>query len=177
MIGMNIYTKTGDRGKTSLYDNTRLFKDDIRVESYGTIDELISFIGLAKNYVEDEAIHKTLEEIQNKLFTVTTNLATKDKAKIKFYIEEKDIEELERIVDLYMAKLKDATGFIVPGTNKKSAYIHVARTICRRGERRIITLAQSEEVDPLLIKYVNRLSDTLYAIGRYLEEDEIKVSY
>ena len=174
---MNIYTKTGDRGKTSLYDNTRLFKDHIRVESYGTIDELISFIGLAKNYVEEEEIYRILEEIQNKLFTVTTNLATKDKEKIKFHIEEKDIKRLEGIVDLYMGKLKDPTGFIVPGTNKKSAYIHVARTVCRRGERRIISLAQSEEVDPLLIKYVNRLSDTLYAIGRFLEEEQRKVSY
>lgn len=174
---MDIYTKTGDRGKTSLYDNTRLFKDHKRVESYGTIDELISFIGLAKNYVEDQEIYKILEEIQNKLFTVTTNLATKDKEKIKYHIEEKDIEKLEEIVDIYMEKSNTNTGFIVPGTNKKSAYIHVARTICRRGERRIITLAQSEEVDPLLIKYVNRLSDTLYAIGRFLEENEVKVSY
>lgn len=174
---MDIYTKTGDRGKTSLYDNTRLFKDDKRVESYGTIDELMSFIGLAKNYVEDREIYKILEEIQNKLFTVTTNLATKDKDKIKHHIEEKDIEKLEKIVDLYMGKLKDSTGFIVPGTNKKSAYIHVARTVCRRGERRIITLAQVEEIDPLVIKYVNRLSDSLYAIGRYLEEHQTKVMY
>lgn len=174
---MRIYTKTGDKGKTSLYDDTRLFKDDIRVESYGTIDELISFIGIGKNYVEDKAIYTILEDIQNKLFTVTTNLATKDREKIKFTIEEKDIEGLEVIVDTYMGKLNNPTGFIVPGSGKKSAYIHVARTICRRGERRIISLARSEEVDPLLVKYVNRLSDTLYAIGRFLEEKEIKVQY
>lgn len=174
---MNIYTKKGDKGKTSLYDNTRLFKDDIRVESYGTIDELISFLGIAKNYVEDEEIHSILENTQNKLFTVTTNLATKDKDKVKFHIEEKDIEVLEEIVDVYMGRLKDPTGFIVPGSGKKSAYIHVARTICRRGERRIISLAREEEVDPLVIKYVNRLSDTLYALGRYLEEEEMKVKY
>lgn len=174
---MDIYTKTGDKGKTSLYDNTRLFKDDIRVESYGTIDELISFLGIAKNYAEDKEIYDLLEEIQNKLFTVTTNLATKDKSKIKFHIEEKDIEDLEKIVDIYMGRLNNPTGFIVPGSNKKSAYIHVARTICRRGERRIITLRRSEEVDPLVVKYVNRLSDTLYAIGRYLEEDQMEVKY
>lgn len=174
---MTIYTKTGDKGKTSLYDDTRLFKDDIRVESYGTIDELISFIGLAKNYVEDAEIYDILKTIQNKLFTVTTNLATKDKSKIKYTIEEKDIENLEAIVDLYMGKLKNPTGFIVPGSGKKSAYIHVSRTVCRRGERRIISLAKIEEVDALLVKYVNRLSDTLYAIGRFLEEDEVKVSY
>ncbi|OLS03022.1 cob(I)yrinic acid a,c-diamide adenosyltransferase [Tissierella creatinophila] len=174
---MDIYTKTGDRGKTSLYDNTRLFKDDIRVESYGTIDELISFLGIAKNYVDDKEIYNILEEIQNKLFTVTTNLATKDKTKIKFYIEEIDIKRLEEIVDIYMGRLDNPKGFIVPGSSKKSAYVHVARTICRRGERRIITLARNEDIDQLVIKYVNRLSDTLYAIGRYLEEDEIKVKY
>ena len=174
---MDIYTKTGDKGKTSLYDNTRLFKDDARVESYGTIDELISFLGIAKNYSEDKEIYNLLEEIQNKLFTVTTNLATKDKSKIEFHIEEADIEHLEDLVDIYMGKLNNPTGFIVPGSNKKSAYIHVARTICRRGERRIITLGKIEEVDPLVVKYVNRLSDTLYAIGRYLEEEQIEVKY
>ncbi len=174
---MNIYTKKGDKGKTSLYDDTILFKDDIRVESYGTIDELISFLGIAKNYVEDEEIHKILETTQNKLFTVTTNLATKDKEKVNFHIVEKDIEDLEEIVDIYMGRLDNPTGFIVPGSGKKSAYIHVARTICRRGERRIITLSREEEVDPLVIKYVNRLSDTLYALGRYLEEKEMKVQY
>ncbi len=174
---MGIYTKTGDKGKTSLYDDTRLFKDHIRVESYGTIDELISFLGLAKNYVEDKSIYKTLENIQNKLFKVTTNLATKDKSKIKAHILEEDIEELEELIDVYMGKLNNPTGFIIPGSGRKSAYIHVARTVCRRGERRIISLAQREEVDPLIIKYVNRLSDTLYAIGRFLEESEIKVSY
>ena len=89
---MNIYTKKGDKGKTSLYDDTRLLKDDARVESYGTIDAWISFMGIAKNYVEDKEIFDILEEIQNKLFTVTTNLATKDVEKIKFFIEEKDID-------------------------------------------------------------------------------------
>lgn len=174
---MTIYTKTGDKGKTSLYDETRLFKDDIRVESYGTIDELITFLGLAKNYVEDKAIYDILENIQNKLFVVTTNLATRDKEKVKHTIKEKDIEDLEETIDIYMSKLGNPSGFIVPGTGKKSAYIHVARTVCRRGERRIISLAKEEEVDSLLVKYVNRLSDTLYAIGRFLEESEVKVKY
>ena len=86
-------------------------------------------------------------------------------------------KELEELIDVYMGKLNNPTGFIIPGSGRKSAYIHVARTVCRRGERRIISLAQREEVDPLIIKYINRLSDTLYAIGRFLEESEIKVSY
>lgn len=174
---MKIYTKKGDKGETSLFDNKRVPKDHIRVESYGTIDELGSFIGLAKNYVEDKEIYEILEGIQNKLFTLASNLATEDKEKIKVYIEEEDIEELESLIDKYMGKLDNPHGFIIPGTNKKSAYLHIARTICRRGERRIITLSREAEIDHLIIKYVNRLSDSLYAIGRYLEDTEIKVNY
>lgn len=174
---MKIYTKKGDRGETSLFDNKRVSKDDIRVESYGTIDELGSFIGLAKNYVEDEEIYNTLQEIQNKLFTVASYLATEDKEKIKFYIKEEDIDYLENLVDKYMGSLDNPKGFIVPGTNKKSAHLHVARTICRRGERRIITLAKQVDIDSLVIKYVNRLSDTLYAIARSLETEQVDVIY
>ena len=177
MTSMKIYTKKGDKGETSLFDNKRVAKDHIRVESYGTIDELVSFIGLAKNYVEDEELYEILEGIQNKLFTLASNLATEDREEIKIRIEEKDIEELEKLIDKYMGKLQNPNGFIVPGTNKKSAYLHVARTICRRGERKIITLSRVEEIDPLIVKYVNRLSDTLYAIGRYLEDKEVKVKY
>lgn len=174
---MDIYTKKGDKGETDLYDGARIFKDDIRVESYGTIDELISYMGLAKHYVEDETIYLILEDIQNKLFTITANLATRDKEKIKYSIQNLDIKKLEQTVDIYMGRLSTPSGFIVPGSNKKSAYIHVARTICRRAERRIVTLSRSEDIDPLITKYINRLSDTLYAIGKYLEEKQIKVKY
>ena len=174
---MKIYTKTGDKGETSLFDNVRVSKDDIRVESYGTIDELNSFLGLSKNYVEDEEIYDILFKIQNKLFVVASNLATEDKNKVKYNIEEEDISYLEEVVDIYMGKLNNPTGFIVPGSGKGSGHLHVARTICRRGERNIISLSRIAEVDPLVLKYVNRLSDTIYAIARYLEEDERKVDY
>lgn len=174
---MKIYTKTGDKGSTSLFDNVRVSKDDIRVESYGTVDELGTLMGLAKNYVEDSEMYNTLEDIQNKLFTVATNLATEDPSKVKFHINEEDILALEKIVDNYMGKLKNPTGFIVPGSGKKSAHLHVARTVCRRAERRIISLSGIAEVDPLVIKYVNRLSDALYAMARFSEEKEIKVEY
>ncbi len=174
---MNIYTKTGDKGETSLFDNKRVSKDDIRVESYGTIDELGSWIGLTKNYVEDKEMYDTLQDIQNKLFTVASTLATEDQSKIKHHILVEDIDHLEGIVDYYMGKLNNPKGFIVTGSNKKSAYIHVARTVCRRGERRIISLAKLANIDPLVIKYVNRLSDTLYAMARYLENEEIEVKY
>lgn len=174
---MNIYTKTGDKGSTSLFDNVRVSKDDIRVESYGTIDELGTWLGLAKNYVDDEEMYNTLQSIQNKLFTVATNLATEDLSKVKYHIVEEDILGLENIVDNYMGRLNNPTGFIVPGSGKKSAYLHVARTVCRRAERRIVSLSGVAEVDLLVIKYVNRLSDALYAMARFSEEKEIRVKY
>lgn len=174
---MKIYTKTGDEGTTSLFDNKRVPKDHIRVESYGTIDELVSFLGLAKNYMDDKEIYSIIEEIQNKLFTVATNLATQDKDKVKYHILEEDIKYLEDNIDEYMNRINNPTGFIVPGSGKKSGYLHVCRTIARRAERRIISLSSQEDIDPLVLKYVNRLSDLLYAIARYLEEEEIKVVY
>lgn len=174
---MNIYTKTGDKGETSLFDNKRVSKDDIRVESYGTVDELGSWIGLAKHFVEDDDIYNILQDIQNKLFTIASNLATEDQTKVKHHIVDEDIKYLEEIVDYYMGKLDNPKGFIVTGTNKKSAYIHVARTVCRRAERRIISLSKIAEINPLVIKYVNRLSDTLYAMARFLEEDQMEVKY
>ena len=174
---MNIYTKTGDKGTTSLFDNKRVPKDDIRVESYGTVDELVSFLGLAKNYVEDKDIYNIIHEIQNKLFIVASNLATEDQSKIKHRIKEKDIKYLEDNIDKYMGKLKEPTGFIVPGSGKGSGYLHVCRTVCRRAERRIITLGAYSAVDPLVIKYINRLSDLIYALARFLEEEEVSVKY
>lgn len=174
---MNIYTKGGDKGKTSLFDNVRVEKDDIRVESYGTVDELGSWLGLAKNYVEDEEMYVQIESIQNKLFVVASNLATEDPSKVSHTMNEKDIENLEKIVDHYMGLLNNPKGFIIPGSNKNSAYLHVARTVCRRAERRIISLSKLVEVDPLLIKYVNRLSDTIYAMARYSEDRQVKVDY
>lgn len=174
---MTIYTKTGDKGKTSLYDNKRVFKDDIRVEAYGTVDELGSFLGLAKNYVEDPEMYNYIHDIQNKLFTVASILATEDTEKVKHHIVEKDIKDLENIIDIYMGRLGDPTGFIVNGSGKKSAHIHVARTICRRAERRIITLSGQVEIEPLVIKYVNRLSDALYSMARFSEEKEVSVKY
>jgi len=174
---MKIYTRTGDKGTTSLFDNKRVPKDHIRVESYGTIDELVSYLGLAKNYMEDKEIYDLIEKIQNKLFVVANNLATEDKSKVKYHIQEEDIKFLEENIDKYMDKLGNPTGFIIPGSGKKSGYLHVCRTICRRAERRIITLSSEADIDPLVMKYVNRLSDLIYAIARYLEEKEVKVNY
>jgi len=173
---MGIYTKTGDKGKTSLFDSKRVTKDDIRVESYGTVDELGTFLGLAKNYVDDE-LRDRIYTIQNKLFTVATNPGTEDQSKVAHRMKEEDIKYLEDTIDEFMGRLNNPTGFIVPGSNISSAYLHVARTVCRRAERRIISLTGIAEVDPLVVKYVNRLSDAIYAMARYSEEEQREVKY
>ncbi|MBU5677267.1 cob(I)yrinic acid a,c-diamide adenosyltransferase [Alkaliphilus sp. MSJ-5] len=168
---MRIYTKTGDSGETSLYDGKRVKKDDIRVESYGTIDELNSMLGLARNFIDDKEIVEIIYRIQRELFNVAGELATENSEKFKGKVAEEQIKYLEETIDSYLEKMPKMDKFIIPGTNKASASLHVARTICRRAERRILTLKKEEYVSDILIKYVNRLSDTIYALARYLESD------
>lgn len=171
-----IYTKGGDKGDTSLYDQIRVSKDDIRVESYGTVDELGAALGVAKNYTEEE-MKAHIEAIQHKLFTVASNLATHDQKKVPVMITEKDITNLEHIVDKYMDATPRQSCFILNGSTKAAGFLHMARTVCRRAERRAISLASVAEVNPLVIKYLNRLSDTIYAMARYSEESEECVKY
>lgn len=168
---MKIYTKTGDKGQTGLYDGTRIDKDSMRVESYGTIDELDSSLGFARNFIEDNEIVDIIYQIQRDLFDVAAQLATIDKNKLPKEITEYNIKFLEDTIDCYIEKIPKIDKFIIPGSNKACAALHVSRTICRRAERRILTLARHEEVSPLLIKYVNRLSDCIYSLARYLETD------
>lgn len=168
---MKIYTKTGDKGQTSLYDGTRIDKDSLRVESYGTVDELNSSIGFAIRFVEDENIKESLKKIQMRLFFVAGELATVEEGKYKYKVKEEDILALEKIIDDYIPKINGADKFIVPGSSNAAAALHVARTICRRTERRIITLKRNEEVSDVLLKFINRLSDVLYTYARYLESD------
>lgn len=168
---MKIYTKTGDKGKTSLYDSIRVDKDSIRVEAYGTVDELNSYLGMARSFCEDEEIKLILFNIQRRLFDVAGELATLDSSKFPEKINEDNIKSLEKIIDSYLLKMNkdEAFKFIIPGSNKSSATLHVARTICRRAERRILTLSKTEEISTLLIKYINRLSDVIYTLARFLE--------
>lgn len=168
---MKIYTKTGDRGETSLYDGKRVKKDEIRVESYGTVDELNSSIGLAKNFVNDQEVVAILKKIQRELFDVAGELATTDRDKFPEKIGKSHVEALESIIDAYLDKIDKMDAFIIPGSNHASASLHVARTVCRRAERRILKLSREEDVSEWLLKYVNRLSDTLYAMARYLETE------
>lgn len=173
---MKIYTKTGDKGQTSLYDGTRIDKDNIRVESYGTIDELNSYIGLCMHYINEDD-KKVLFNIQRDLFYIGAELATKNTEKLNKVVTDNDIKNLENIIDKYMGEAKGLDSFIIPGTSLASANLHIARTICRRAERIIISLSKIEKVNPMIIKYINRLSDVLYAIARYSEDKLIPMEF
>lgn len=168
---MKVYTKTGDKGKTSLYDNTRVSKASLRVESYGTIDELNSSLGIAKNYVDHQEIKDFIEKIQRNLFNVAGELATSDYETFKFPVDEDDIQELEETMDKFIAPQDKKDIFILPGTNTRSAYLHLSRTICRRAERRILALKESEKVSDTVHKFVNRLSDLIFVFASFLETE------
>ncbi len=168
---MKVYTKTGDKGTTSLYDGNRVKKDYIRVESYGTIDELNSSLGLCKNYVEEKVIKELLEVVQRKLFDVAGELATKDFNQFKSRVAEEDILFLETQIDHFTQLMDQENAFILPGSNLVSAHLHIARTICRRAERRMITLNDLEAISTTVLKYINRLSDFIYAFARFLESE------
>lgn len=174
---MSVYTKTGDKGQTSLFDNKRVDKDDLRVESYGTIDELNSWLGLSKNFVEDSEIVNLIHQIQRRLFDIGAELATEDESKRPVMIEEEEVTFLEKEIDKYLEKIKKPDHFIIPGAGKTSAILHVARTVCRRAERRIISLSKKANINPHLIRYVNRLSDLIYVLARYTEDDYEEVIF
>lgn len=162
-----IYTKTGDTGETSLFGGKRLPKDDIRIEAYGTVDELNAYIGLLRDHLKMAAVTAVLEEVQTCLFTIGSNLAndpTKNLAVPK--IKEADIALLERTIDEMETELEPLKNFILPGGHVLASHAHVARTICRRAERRVITLNRENPVDPILIRYLNRLSDYLFVLAR-----------
>ncbi|MGI5998381.1 MAG: cob(I)yrinic acid a,c-diamide adenosyltransferase [Lutispora sp.] len=174
---MRIYTKTGDKGKTSLYDNTRVDKDSIRVDCYGTIDELNCSLGFAKNFIDNNEIVQEVNKIQRMLFNVAGELATIDSSKFPQSIKEEDVQDLEKLIDNFIARSNNTPQFILPGSSKASGALHMARTICRRAERRIITLSKEESVSPILMKYVNRLSDAIYAMARFLEDEVVLVEF
>lgn len=140
----------------------------------GTVDELGSWLGLCKHYVDDKTLFEALEVIQNKLFDVPTNLATEDLEKVVHHLKETDITFLESLIDTYMIH---QTHFILTGSSKGAAHMHVARTVCRRAERLIVKLMDETYIDPLVLQYINRLSDTLFALGCHLETSETVVTY
>lgn len=169
---MMIYTRGGDQGQTSLLDGTRIPKHSARVDSYGTIDELNSTLGFAKNFVEDVRMREQLHIIQRELFAVAAELADPSGREFSSKLTEEHITRFESWIDAYVARLNPVAKFIVPGSSKASGALHMARTVCRRAERLIIALAEQEPVNPLLLKYVNRLSDVLYTLARTVEEEQ-----
>lgn len=175
---MKIYTKTGDKGTTALFGGTRVPKHHIRIESYGTVDELNSNIGLVRSQLEiDSKSKKTLIHIQNKLFTLGATLATDPKKAVLKSgkerlnipkVKEEDVVFLEKEIDSMNEDLPPITHFVLPGGNNIVALCHVARCVCRRAERITTHLAENEEVDLTVIQYLNRLSDYLFVLARKL---------
>ena len=160
-----VYTRTGDTGQTSLVGGKRVSKSSIRVEAYGDIDELNSVIGLARARMQDQEIDQTLGVIQNDLFTLGADLASPAEIEVP-RIDESFVKTLEDYSDLYLAQLEPLKEFILPGGSEAGATLHLARTIARRAERRVVQLSESEEVNAQAIVYVNRLSDLLFIMAR-----------
>ena len=177
---MKVYTKTGDTGTTSLFGGTRVPKHHIRIESYGTVDELNSHIGLIRDQEINQLYKNVLIEVQDRLFTVGAILATPpEKETLKngqprlknLGILETDIEFLEKEIDSMEASLPQMTHFVLPGGHTTVSYCHIARCVCRRGERLAVHLHELEPTDERVIKYLNRLSDYLFVLARKLSKD------
>jgi cob(I)alamin adenosyltransferase len=166
---MKIYTKTGDEGKTSLFGGERVEKNHIRLEAYGTIDELNSVLGVSLVFCKDELTKNIIGEIQNSLFRVGSELATPPEVKSKAIvaISSDEIHNIEKVIDEIELKLKPLKNFILPGGSKSASFLHLARTVCRRAERKIIELDLEESINPDIIVYINRLSDLLFVLARF----------
>jgi cob(I)alamin adenosyltransferase len=168
---MKIYTKTGDKGETSLFGGRRVWKNDTRINAYGTVDELNSVFGLILTEIKNEELKQIALSIQHELFIVGSDLATpNDKGNKGFLISRIDAshtKRLEEIIDKYESQLPELRNFILPGGLKGAALLHNARTICRRAEREVISLARKEEINSELEIYLNRLSDLLFVLARF----------
>ena len=166
---MKIYTKTGDSGETSLFDNSRVSKADERVDAYGDVDELNACLGAARAAGLDAQLASAIDVIQRELFAVGARLADPSArlaARVtKAAVGDTDVARLEQLIDGLEAELPPLRRFILPGGSPAGAWLHLARTVCRRAERRVVSLG-SDAVDPILIVYLNRLSDLLFVMAR-----------
>ena len=177
---MKIYTRKGDSGHTSLISGKIVDKHNTTVDAYGTIDELNSFIGLLKDYVEEKKIKEVLHDIQLKLFSIGSILASDEDVNFseKVNIGVNDIEGIELNIDNMNDQLPELKNFIIPGGHKVSSYCHVCRSICRRAERRISELNNLSKINPYIFPYINRLSDFFFVLSRHIKHsDNIKESY
>lgn len=168
---MKIYTKTGDKGTTSLIGGTKVPKSHLRIEAYGTVDELNSYTGLCKDLIGDKHSITILQEIQDRLFTIGSSLACDPEKEPKMKIpdlKEEDVDLLEKEMDKMSNEIPAMKSFILPGGHPLISHLHIARCICRRAERCCVRLeAEQNEVESIIIKYLNRLSDYLFILARY----------
>lgn len=171
---MPIYTRTGDKGQTSLFDGTRVAKSHARVETYATIDELNSFLGAAVAHMRSKhpRVKKELQRIQHELFDIGSALAMPHPLPVVGL--EKRTKEFEELIDDLTKKMPELKNFILPGGGKAGSLLHVSRTLARRAERRIVKLLETEEVDDQILKYLNRLSDLLFTLARYTNHVDSK---
>ena len=168
---MKIYTKTGDDGTTSLFGGNRVGKDNPRIESYGTVDELNSILGMVLTNIDNNELNSIILKIQNHLFNVGADLATpiKDDEKSLYVkrIDKSYIRFLEINIDKFEEQLEPLKDFILPGGTKVASYLHLARTVCRRAERIVTSLSKIEKINNFVLIYLNRLSDLLFVLARY----------
>lgn len=165
---MKIYTRTGDTGETGLLGGVRVKKHDLRIEAYGTVDELNAVLGVVRAAQPSQRVDQILEHIQNELFGVGAELATPtSKGAHSGRIEESHVERLEEMIDLCEAELPPLKNFILPGGCPTAAQLHFARTVCRRAERLVVELSETGPVSPQIIVYLNRLSDLLFVLARF----------
>jgi cob(I)alamin adenosyltransferase len=169
---VKVYTRGGDQGDTSLFGGGRVRKDDLRVEAYGAVDEMNAILGIALTEIADEDLRTLLETVQRALFDLGGELATPDvesreaRGKSIPRISDADVETLEREIDRLDTELEPLRAFVLPGGARGAALLHHARTVCRRAERRVVRLASGEKIAPVLVRYLNRLSDTLFVVAR-----------
>ncbi|MEQ1747666.1 MAG: cob(I)yrinic acid a,c-diamide adenosyltransferase [Saprospiraceae bacterium] len=165
-----IYTKTGDAGETGLFGGRRVPKSHARVDAYGTVDELNSFIGLLHDSLDDEAVRDLLREIQHGLFSIGSTLASDPAGEFAMPsgIQEADIQRLENAMDAMDERLPELKNFILPGGYPTVSLCHVCRTVCRRAERLVVALHTQDPVEPLVLQYLNRLSDYFFVLARFI---------
>ena len=182
-----VYTRTGDAGKTRLAGGQRVWKDSLRVDAYGTVDELNALIGVARamnadmldEYSAAALLEEDLRWVQNKLFDVGSILATAPGQTFKNMprVTAKDVTRLEKLIDRCQKELEPLKEFILPGGGKVSSFLHQARTVCRRAERLCVALSKVEPFDPTIITYVNRLSDTLFVLARWVAKTQAEPEF
>lgn len=170
---MKVYTKTGDKGKTSLIGGTRVPKSSVKIEAYGTVDELNAHLGLVGDQLKSSAKRGFIRNIQNQLFTIGSLLALEPDMSFDHIpeLDPEEIKKLELAMDEMDESLPEMKYFVLPGGHSAVSYCHIARTVCRRAERRVIDLADNEEVDSNIVIYLNRLSDYLFVLSRTIAHE------